>query len=656
VKLDANGKATVAFDLPEFNGTVRLMAVAWTKDGVGSATQDVVVRDPIVVTATVPKAMAPGDRSTLRLDIANTDAPQGDYQFTVDAPSQVTLDAAQIPASVALEPGKRTALAIPVTAAEPGEGTLTIRLSRLEGPAVERTQTVVVRPAQLPLTERTVVAIPPAGSVSVDAELLAGRLTPGSEVTVGVSRSAGFDVPSLLLKLDRYPYGCAEQTVSRALPLLNLSEVARDAGMDDGVDVRQRVQDSIDRVLAFQGASGSFGLWSPGSGDVWLDAFVTDFLTRAREAKYEVSDGAFSLALDNLKNTLAFEANLADQGAQTAYALYVLARNKRASVGDLRYFADARLGEFTTPMARAQLAAALSLYGDGARAQTAFDSAFALFRSAPESWMRSDYGSRLRDGAALVALAGEAKPAVNGVPEMVQAVGALAQSARFTSTQEQAWLLLAARALKADDDQITLDVNGTAHAGRFAQRIAGAELAATPVAIANTGTAPVEAVITTRGAPEAPLPPQTNGFTIERTFWTLDGEEADISAVAQNERFLVVVKVTQVDAFPARVLVQDLLPGGFEIENPRLVASADLAAFDWLPEVTAAHTEARADRFVAAFDRRTEDEREFTFAYLVRAVSPGVYALPPSSVEDMYRPHLSARTGMGQVEVVGPIP
>jgi len=656
VKLDAGGKATVAFDLPEFNGTVRLMAVAWTRDGVGSAARDVVVRDPVVVTATAPRAMAPGDRSTLRLDIANTDAPAGDYQLTVDAPPQVTLDAAGIPASVALEPGKRTAVAIPLTAMEPGEGSVTIRLSRLDGAAVERTQTVMVRPAQLPVTERTMVAIPPAGSLSVDAELLAGRLTPGAEVTVGVSRSAGFDVPSLLLKLDRYPYGCAEQTVSRALPLLYLSEVARDAGMDDGVDVRQRVQEAISRVLAFQGASGSFGLWSPGSGDVWLDAFVTDFLSRAREAKYAVPDEAFSLALDNLKNALAYETNLADQGPQTAYALYVLARNKRASVGDLRYFADARLAEFATPMARAQLAAALALYGDSARAQSAFDSAFALFRSGPEDWSRADYGSRLRDGAALVALAGEAKPAVNGVPEMARAVGAMAQGQRFTSTQEQAWLLLAARALQAGDDQITLDVNSAAHAGRFAARIPGAELAATPVAVVNTGAAPVEAVITTRGAPEAPMPPQANGFTIERTFHTLDGEVADVSAVARNERFLVVVKVTQADAWPARVLVQDLLPGGFEIENPRLVASADLAAFDWLPQVTAAHTEARADRFVAAFDRAAGDEREFTFAYLVRAVSPGVYALPPSTVEDMYRPQLWARTGMGQVEVIGPRP
>jgi uncharacterized protein YfaS (alpha-2-macroglobulin family) len=473
---------------------------------------------------------------------------------------------------------------------------------------------------------------------------------------VGISRSAGFDVPSLLLSLDRYPYGCAEQTASRALPLLYLSEVARDAGMDDGVDVRQRVQDAIDRVLAFQGAGGSFGLWSSGSGDVWLDSFVTDFLTRAREARYEVPEEAFSLALDNLKNALAYDVNLTDQGAQTAYALYVLARNKRASVGDLRYFSDARLGEFPTAMSRAQIAAALALYGDSQRAQAAFDQAFALVRSSPPSWSRTDYGSALRDGAALVALAGETKPPVKGLADMAATVGAMAGKARVTSTQEQAWLLLAARALKAGDEAITLDVNGTPHAGRFAARITGAGLATAPVVAVNTGGEPVEAVITTRGAPEAPMPAQAAGFTIERTYWTLAGEEADPSAVAQNERLLVVVKVTQADAWAARVLVQDLLPGGFEIENPRLVASADLAAFDWLPEVTAAHTEARADRFVAAFDRRADDEREFTFAYLVRAVSPGTYALPPAAVEDMYRPHLSARTGMGQVEVIGPAP
>ena len=60
-KLDADGKATVNFDIPQFNGTARVMAVAWTKDGVGHAATDVIIRDPVVVTASLPHFLAPGD-------------------------------------------------------------------------------------------------------------------------------------------------------------------------------------------------------------------------------------------------------------------------------------------------------------------------------------------------------------------------------------------------------------------------------------------------------------------------------------------------------------------------------------------------------------------------------------------------------------------
>ena len=77
--------------------------------------------------------------------------------------------------------------------------------------------------------------------------------------------------------------------------------------------------------------------------------------------------------------------------------------------------------------------------------------------------------------------------------------------------------------------------------------------------------------------------------------------------MAQNERYVVVLKVTQTTSWPSRVAVTDLLPAGFEIDNPRLVQSADLAKFDWLPEITPAHLEFRDDRFVVALDRNPEE-------------------------------------------------
>jgi hypothetical protein len=126
--------------------------------------------------------------------------------------------------------------------------------------------------------------------------------------------------------------------------------------------------------------------------------------------------------------------------------------------------------------------------------------------------------------------------------------------------------------------------------------------------------------------------------------------------VGQNERFVVVLSITEETAWTSRVLVADLLPAGFEIDNPNLVKSANLDAFSWLAETQTAHLEFRDDRFVAALDRSSGDDRAFTLAYMVRAVTPGRYVVPAATVEDMYRPHLSARTAMGQVEVVAPTP
>ena len=61
VSVGADGNAEVAFDIPEFAGTLRVMAVAWSKDKVGHGTADVVVRDPVVLTATLPRFLLPGD-------------------------------------------------------------------------------------------------------------------------------------------------------------------------------------------------------------------------------------------------------------------------------------------------------------------------------------------------------------------------------------------------------------------------------------------------------------------------------------------------------------------------------------------------------------------------------------------------------------------
>ncbi len=652
VELDADGKTTVDFDIPQFNGTVRIMSVAWTKDAVGHATGDVIVRDPIVLTAGMPRFMAPGDFAEMTLDIANTDAPAGDYTLSVDTTGDLSTGDAALPQKLTLEPGKRQTLKIPLMPVTSGTAGLTVRIANAEGLNVEQELSLPVRPGQLPVTTRMVVDLKPNASLRIDRELLAASLLEGAHVSVGVSQSSAFDVPSMLMTLDRYPYGCAEQTTSRALPLLYVSELSADAGMADDPALRERIQGAIFRVLNYQSSSGSFGLWGPGSGDLWLDAYVSDFLTRAREKGFDVPQQAMMQALNNLQNAIGYDVDVEDRGSEIAYALYVLARNKKASVGDLRYFADTKLEAFSSPMAVAQLGASLALYGDAQRSENIFNAALQLAKATPDfNWYRSDYGSRLRDGAAMLALAAESKPVPSVVPALVKMVAADRASAKWTSTQDDAWMLLAARALKAGNEAISLDIGGTAHTGAYSQRIDGADLLVNPVSIANKGKNPVQAVVTTVAAPAQPLPAGGDGFTIERTYYRLDGSEANVTEVNQNERFVVVLKVRELNDWPSRIVVADMLPAGFEIDNPGLVNSASLSNFPWLEQTEAAHLEFRDDRFVAAMDSDGDSGREFTLAYVVRAVTPGTYAHPAANVEDMYRPQYSARTATGMMEV-----
>ena len=204
------------------------------------------------------------------------------------------------------------------------------------------------------------------GKLTLGRDLLHDLIPRRTSVTVTVGPNAALDVPGLLAALDRYPYGCAEQTTSRALPLLYVNDVAKRIGLATDSELRERIRGAIARVLEMQDASGAFGIWGPVDGDMWLTSYVTDFLTRAKEAGYAVRQQAFAQALDRLQNFIGYAQDFERGGEERAYALYVLARNGRAPIGELRYYVDTKLERFSTPLAQAQLGAALAMMGDKA--------------------------------------------------------------------------------------------------------------------------------------------------------------------------------------------------------------------------------------------------------------------------------------------------
>ena len=106
----------MAFDIPAFAGTVRVMAVAWSKDKVGKATGDVVVRDPVVLTATLPRFLRTGDRGAMQLELDNVEGAAGDYSIAVGAEGAVKLDADK-PLAMKLAAKQRDHVSVPLTAA-----------------------------------------------------------------------------------------------------------------------------------------------------------------------------------------------------------------------------------------------------------------------------------------------------------------------------------------------------------------------------------------------------------------------------------------------------------------------------------------------------------------------------------------------------------
>ena len=368
-------------------------------------------------------------------------------------------------------------------------------------------------------------------------------------------------------------------------------------------------------------------------------------------------------------------------GEDRAYALYVLARNGRAPIGELRYYADTRLDRFSTPLAKAQLGAALAMLGDKERAETAFKAALAdsMAEGADDVTARTTTARGLRDGAALVTLAAETGVAQVETPQLVNVLAKAYRRAATPRRRSRRGCCSPRRRSATRPRTTKLDRQRRAAQGRDrAQRLRGR--ARSRAHITNDGDAPVDAVVTVIGAALTPEPAVARASRSSARYYTLDGKKVDLESArgrhgrAQPERSpRRRASRSKRRRQGGRVLLVDRLPAGLEIENPRLVDSGDIKTLDWLKTtVKPEHTEFRDDRFVAAFNFFGPGERQrrrsrpkamtttarraceaaegpstATVAYIVRAVTPGTFVHPAATIEDMYRPERYARTAAG---------
>ncbi|MBI1398610.1 alpha-2-macroglobulin [Hyphomonas sp.] len=679
VEVGRNGKAKIPLDLPEFNGELRLMAVAWSQTGLGSTDQKMKVRDRAPADLVMPRFLAPGDEAVITASIDNVELAAGQFIAKVAGGQQVSVAAAQMTRT--LKQGQRADIPVSVAAKSEGISSLRLEVSGPDKYSVSRNYEIQTRSPYLPESRATTQLMRPGDSFNIGKDVLKGYVPGSVDVAVGFS-PIPVDPGTLYASLDRYPYGCTEQLTSRALPLVYAEQLVTMGAKGSRDNARDKVQVALNTILNRQGADGAFGLWREGDGYAtpWLGAYATDFVYRAKQAGYSVPDEALTRAYGALRSVASGDAwrvygydtdvyegpYSTDTQRQmmyrsSAYALYVLAKAGQADISRLRYMHDRELDAIDSPLARAHIGAGLAYLGDRARAVSAFKSAESQlgYKNSGDY-----YQTPLRDLAGILALAAEAQ-----LPETVERLatrlGKDVPDASSLTTQEKSYMLQAVNALTQGEDLLQVGVTGLG-AGNDNQRqyMLSEAQAATGVSFKLNAKAPVFRTVLVTGAPASAPPAVSSKLKADKQFYTMSGAPVKLDQVRQGDKFVVGLTVSPDEKRLNPVIVADLLPAGFEIETVLRVADARIVEYDWysgtdrvregafafLGTITQAQTaQAQDDRFVAAVNVY---DKPVTLAYVVRAVTPGTFAMPGVVAEDMYRPEVYGRSAPGRVTIL----
>lgn len=651
LQVPADGILRHDVQLPRFAGRVRLMAVTWSGNRFGHAERTVTVRDPYSAYLAMPRFLAPGDMAEAVVQMELGDAPAGSYRAEVTSSSPaVRVERGELTFADA-QPNATARQSLILHGGDIGDAEMTLALTAPDGTTWSRSWTLSTRAASPAIYTRDTGALAAGATLTVDDDLAANMIPGSAKISVSVSSLPDLGLPQVLQALDRYPYGCVEQTTSRAMPLLYVNDVETLLGLKTDKAVAGRLDGAIDRILGMQNASGSFGMWGPSyGGSRWLSAYALEFLVRAKEQGYAVPASALNKGLSWLQSEATSGGYEDAQRPEQAYVLYVLARAGRGMLAETRYFAETYQASLPTEISRAQLGYALALLGDDRRADAAFAS---IGDSRVQLVGLNDYGTPIRDRAAAIALMAESgRVPLDRLSELAEMLSSLPEQ-RYLSTQEDAWLVMAAQALGKLSGPVSLEVDGAPQQaiGTYAATLeAGAARALT-----NTGRKPLYRTVSIAGVPTVPEPAVADGMTLSRSVYAIDGTPLNTDTVDQHTTLVVVLEgeVTSSDYVQRQLLVADLLPAGIELENMRLTETGATGDLSWLGELTSpTHVELRDDRYVAAFDISTySDNRRFRTAYVARAVTPGRFVQPPAQVEDMYSPQVQARTEAGRIAI-----
>ncbi len=655
-KLERGRSAKHDFTITNYVGSVRVMVVATDGEkAYGNAEKAVPVRKPLMVLASLPRVLAPGETADLPVTVFAMDAKVKDVVVKLE-PNELLLPDGPAQKSIRFNGMGDQVVSFRVKVKDAiGVAKVKVSASGAGESATERIE-LQVRQPNLPATAVTEVALEAGKSWSEAPQPLGVRGT--NSAYLEVSTVPPVDMGRRLKYLMDYPHGCLEQTTSKAFPQLYLAQVMDLPARSEQM-MRSNVEAALRKLSQFQRTDGGFNYWPGGDHyDTWTSIYAGHFLVEAERQGYA--------APGNVKNNwVAFQRKQAREwngvvptgwsrnGTQLtqAYRLYVLAIAKAQELPAMNRLREQSDLGF---QARWMLAAAYAYVGRKDVAQQLVKDMETTVPAYTEQ--AYTYGSDLRDEA-LVAEALLAMGETNRTLPVMQRIAKRLSSEGWYSTQSTAFGLMAVARL-AEKTQLergmnfTLNVNGKSTTTFSQKAISQTDLPVpdgkASVGLTNTGKNLLYVRLVRSGTPLAGEErAASNGLGMQVDYTLMNGTPLDPARIEQGTDFMAVVTLTHpgvVESYQQLALSQ-LFPSGWEIRNTRLEGS--LAGASQAPYT---YQDIRDDRVLTYFDLWRS--KSHTYRVLLNASYTGRYYLPGASCEAMYDHTINARSMGRWVEVV----
>ena len=379
VPLNDLGEAQVEFDIPQFSGSLKVMAVAWDQDKVGAANSDVLIRDNAVATIGLPRYLNVGDSVQGRLNLHNLKAKNPEFKVDISC-SGVLKCSMQTVSS--LKPGIREDQFFDIKALDSGVGKINLTVMNQDFNLTDSYDLTVTSP-QLPMLKNYVEFLNPNESVTydvatnfnnVDASLISWSTLPNVNpraFVMELSQGGYGGLSSLAASLEgQLLYGkelIATQEQKQAQAEATNSQEYQDlaALYQNEAQYNEKIQENIIRILARQLKSGSFA-----ENNSYTALYAIDVLLKAQDQGFAVNDTAVNNAFSYLR-----EVASSAYSQTAAYAYEILSRYESVNQAKVRYMLDEN--KIKRPMLLAHLANSLNQIGDTNRANLALEKAIA---------------------------------------------------------------------------------------------------------------------------------------------------------------------------------------------------------------------------------------------------------------------------------------